>query len=133
MQYQNKNIIRAGFFAATAYLLPVLTYAQGSGQKDLIYFKDLIVGYLTDIIPLIMFLTILYFIYGIAEFIRKSGNGEELEEAKQKIVWGIIALFVMVSFWGIVTLLTSDFFGESPPLGPPKIDITDVNREFPTN
>lgn len=34
-----------------------------------------------------------------------SGVGKAIEEGKQRMVWGIVGLFVIVSIWGIIGLL----------------------------
>jgi hypothetical protein len=37
-----------------------------------------------------------------------SGSEPEKEKAKNVMLWGLVALFVMVSVWGIVYFLQSD-------------------------
>ena len=53
----------------------------------------------------------LWFFWGLAEYIRKEGG---LEEAKKKIFWGLIAIFVLTSIWGIVYFLGLIFLGNDP-------------------
>lgn len=36
-------------------------------------------------------------------------NEEKRKQGKQYMIWGIIALFVMVSIWGLVAILTNTF------------------------
>jgi TM2 domain-containing membrane protein YozV len=85
---------------------------------------------------LVVALALLYFFWGLARFILNAGGGKEQEEAKAIMLWGIIALFVMISVWGIVRLLgetllkgvnsdaipidrlVPDSFGPNNPLGP---------------
>jgi hypothetical protein len=52
---------------------------------------------------------VIYF-YGIATGLvnLKGGSTEQLS---QRIIWGLIALFVMVSVWGIVGLVRNTLFG----------------------
>jgi hypothetical protein len=50
-------------------------------------------------------LALLVFVWGIVVFIAKSGNEEAVEEGKRKMIWGVVALFVIVSIWGIVAVL----------------------------
>jgi hypothetical protein len=61
-----------------------------------------ILGALT---PIVVGLALLYFFWGLAKYILAQGNDENKEEGKMIMVWGIIALFVMVSVWGIIGLL----------------------------
>jgi len=68
-----------------------------------------IISLISSTIPVIISLTLLYFFWGLAQFILKAGGGKEREDAKNTMFWGIIALFVMVSVWGIVNLLQNSF------------------------
>jgi len=79
-------------------------------------FSDLInkiLGYLAPIVPLILTLTMVVFIWGLAQFILASGDEKKIESGKKLMIWGIIGFFVAVSIWGIVAVLTSTFFTPS--------------------
>lgn len=69
------------------------------------FFTCLILG---SVIPLIMTLAIATFIWGVVQFVIKDDTKEK-EKGKQFMIYGIIGLFVMTSFWGIVKLLTDTF------------------------
>lgn len=58
-------------------------------------------------------LALLVFLWGLAKFILVAGDEKEKERGKNIMVWGVIALFVMVSIWGLVNLLQSNFGIES--------------------
>jgi phosphoglycerol transferase MdoB-like AlkP superfamily enzyme len=64
--------------------------------------KDLI----NVVMPLIISLTVLVFIWGIFRMVTSS-DGAAREEARGYITWGVVALFVMVSVWGLVNILVS--------------------------
>jgi hypothetical protein len=66
--------------------------------------KDLI----NVLMPFIIALTVLVFVWGIFRMVTNS-DGAAREEARGYITWGIIALFVMVSVWGLVNILVSSF------------------------
>jgi len=57
------------------------------------------------LVPALIGLAMVLFIWGLVLFISKSGNEQEIAEGKQKMIWGIIALFVIVAVWGLVVLL----------------------------
>jgi hypothetical protein len=61
------------------------------------------------IVPFLFAMATAAFIYGVFDFIRASANGEETGEKKQFMVWGIVALAVMFSVWGLVGILQSTF------------------------
>ncbi len=78
-------------------------------------FKDVIcifLDLLSLVIPLLAGLALLAFFWGLAKFVYNAGSESAREEAKNVMFWGIIALFVMVSIWGIVSFFTADFFGD---------------------
>ena len=84
-----------------AFALPLFVFAQRSGG-----IKDLMLSFgriITILIPMAAACALLFFFWGLAKFIFKLGNGDEsaVEEGKEIMKWGIIALFVMVSIWGI--------------------------------
>lgn len=62
------------------------------------------------LIPIVFALALLYFFWGIAQYILVAGDEGKKEEGKKKMFWGIIALFVMSSIWGIVFFI-ADAFG----------------------
>ena len=57
------------------------------------------------LIPIVFALALLYFFWGLATYILSSGDPEKKEEGRNKMVWGIVALFVMASIWGLVNFL----------------------------
>jgi uncharacterized membrane protein YidH (DUF202 family) len=56
------------------------------------------------LVPLLITLALLYFIWGVAKFVTAK-EAEEKEKARDIMIYGAIGLFVIVSIWGIVALL----------------------------
>ncbi|OHA96913.1 MAG: hypothetical protein A3J09_00400 [Candidatus Zambryskibacteria bacterium RIFCSPLOWO2_02_FULL_51_21] len=55
------------------------------------------------LVPLVASLALLAFFWGLAKFIYNvSGDEKAVGEGKNLMKWGLIALFVMVSVWGIL-------------------------------
>ena len=48
------------------------------------------------------------FIYGVLILILSEG-GEKKEEGKQFMMWGMVGIFVMVSVWGLVAIVSDTF------------------------
>lgn len=90
---------------ALAIFSPMVSFAQAQGIKGLMLSIGRIVNIL---IPLAAALALLYFFYGLAKFILNSGDTDSHESGRQMMMWGIVALFVMVSIWGIVSYIQSD-------------------------
>ncbi len=63
-----------------------------------------------SLIPLMFALAVVYFVWGVIQFVI-LGAGEETKrtQGKQCMIWGIIALAVMLSIWGLVAILGSTF------------------------
>ena len=65
-------------------------------------------GVLRPLVPFLIGLGVVVFIYGVLILMFSEG-GEKKEEGKQYMVWGIIGIFVMVSVWGLVNVLSGSF------------------------
>lgn len=97
------KIIDKRIVAIVALLFPAIVGAQGA--KELI----LGVGRLVYILlPLSFGLAILFFIWGLAKFILKADSETERDEGKQVMKWGIVALVVILSFWGLVAIIQGE-------------------------
>jgi len=60
------------------------------------------------IIPILITLAVVYFIWGVVQYIL-GGDGEKKKEARAKIIGGLVGLFIIVAFWGIIRLVTNTF------------------------
>lgn len=50
-------------------------------------------------------LAVVGFVLGVARYIGNAGNEEKRKEGTKYIFWSVIALFVLVTIWGIVAYL----------------------------
>ena len=62
-----------------------------------------------SIIPLIFSLSVVMFIWGVVQYVINSDEEAKKEKGKQFMIWGIIALAVMVSVWGLVQIVGDTF------------------------
>ena len=63
---------------------------------------------LAFVIPILITLAVVYFIWGVIQF-TVSTDEEAKKGARGKIINGLIGLFVIVAFWGIIRLVTNTF------------------------
>ncbi len=101
-----KNIILYGLLSFS----PLLALAQSgnlNGVGDLANTIKNIIS--NNILPLLFAVAILYFFWGLIKFIGAAGDPEKSKEGKQIMIWGIIALAVMVSLYGIIAWLGNIF------------------------
>lgn len=62
------------------------------------------------VIPLIFTLAIVMFVWGVVQFFILNADDEKKRtQGKQFMIWGIIALAVMLSVWGLVGILGTTF------------------------
>jgi hypothetical protein len=83
--------------------------------------KDIKFSQLTDIInwascvmiktvvPFLFTLATVGFIWGIIQYFINPDNEEKRKAGKSYMLWGIIALFFMLSMWGLVGIFTNTF------------------------
>lgn len=93
-------------------LLFVPNFLFAKGLQELITDSYSIVDSLTLIS---VGIALLAFFWGLAQFILHKSGGSEIAytEGTRLMIWGIISLVVIVSIWGIIGLLQSEF-GLSP-------------------
>ncbi len=84
-------------------LLPVAAHAETLG--GILSTVGQLIGAAT---PIVVALALVFFFWGLAMFILSSGD-EKKKEAISVMIYGIIALFVMVSIWGIINVLQTTF------------------------
>lgn len=93
------------------FLVPGLALAQAqfSGSQGTIGgILTTIVGILNFLVPALITLGIVYFIWGVIGYIT-AGDDEKKNAARTHMIYGIIGLFVIVSVWGLVTVLQNTF------------------------
>lgn len=60
------------------------------------------------IIPILITLAVVYFIWGVIQYLI-AGDEEKKKKATGMITAGLIGLFIIVAFWGIIRLVTNTF------------------------
>ena len=93
-----KYIVSGGALA----LAPSIVLAAGQGLEGVL---DVFSNLISLAVPIVISLAVLYFLWGLSTYLLK----QEKEEGRDMMMWGIIALFVMVSIWGLVNLLSDTF------------------------
>ncbi len=64
---------------------------------------------ITSLIPLLITLATVVFLWGIVRYVTAGGDEEKLKEGRNLMIFGIIALTVMIAVWGIAKLLANTF------------------------
>lgn len=93
-------------FLSLVFLLPYVAYAQARNFSE---FVTIIIGILNLVVPLVFGIAVIGFLWGGAHLILHADSEEQRTKGRSLLVWGIIALFVMVSVWGILGILINSF------------------------
>jgi hypothetical protein len=100
------------FIALTALLAsPLLAFAQIADSADGGAFEDLLANiliFINDVvIPFIIGIGFLVFVWGMFKFFILGGaNEEKREQGKSLMIYSIIGFVLIIIFFGIVNLLT---------------------------
>ena len=86
-------------------LLPFIALAQQTFTGFLTQIK----GTINAIIPVIIAITVLVFLWGVANYIMSAGDEEKRKEARQFIIWGLVGFVIMIGIWGLINVFVTAF------------------------
>jgi hypothetical protein len=109
MFFMKKHLIKLSTIA-TGIALPAIVFAQGN-LTFITTLQNIVTGFGTIVrmlLPIVFALAILAFFYGI--FVYVFGHATESKKNGRDIMlWSLVAIFVMASLYGIVSLLQTNF------------------------
>jgi hypothetical protein len=111
-----KNILK-NFVVIIGVLFPFGVFAQ-STLWTVTGVLGNVIWSLGWILPILAFVV---FFYGLAKFILASGDLKKLEEGKGIMIWGLVAIFVLMSIVGIIGLIDRSLGTDQ---GPGNVDFT---------
>jgi hypothetical protein len=98
-----KKIVLLG--SVLGVISPMFVFAAGPDAFSIINILNILLSW---IIPVLITLAVIYFIWGVLQYIL-SKDEETKKGGRTKIINGLIGLFVIVAFWGIIALITNTF------------------------
>jgi uncharacterized membrane protein YidH (DUF202 family) len=63
--------------------------------------------FINPLIEFLFALAILYFLYGVYEFLANQANEEKKTTGKDHMIWGIIGITIMMGVWTILGIITN--------------------------
>ena len=100
-------------------VIPTVAFAQVDDVFDLL---RLVADSLGGLIPVLLGIIMVVIFWNLAQFVLHAGDEREREKYKQFMIWGVVSVFLIISFWGIIYAITNSFFGnnQNPMLGNPE-------------
>ncbi len=66
---------------------------------------------LAPLVGILLTAALVVFFWGLVKYINSLSSEKDRQDGKNLMIWGVVALFVMVSVWGLVNLLQGTFLG----------------------
>lgn len=82
-------------------MIPSFVYAQGTTLPQVV---SQAYGLVQGLVPIVIGAGLLVFLWGVLKYVR-ADSADEKAKGSRYIMWGIVALFVMVTIWGLVFML----------------------------
>jgi hypothetical protein len=88
------------------YFIPMLAFAQTPLGNIVTLVTEF--GRIVRLLgPIVFSLAIIYFFWGIAKYVLAAGDPKAAAEGRSIMIWGVIAIAVMASIYGLVLWLQS--------------------------
>ena len=99
-------------FSLTAFF-PLVASAQVLGDI-VVTIQD----FLNSIVPVLIALGVVYFVWGVVQFV--IGDNEEAKtKGKDRIIFGLIGFAVIIGLWGLVNIVVNSLGFEAGSLAAP--------------
>lgn len=66
---------------------------------------------LQGIFPILIGMTVVVFLYGLMKYIFSLGSAKDHSQGQAIMIAGVVALFVVSTFWGLVAIIQNTIFG----------------------
>ena len=100
------------FYLPFSYVSSSVVFAEGTVEQEInrvLSIIDIFFPIIATLVSIAAILVFFYFFWGLTDYIRK--NDATLENAKKRMLWGIIGIFVLASVWGLIYFLQTAIFG----------------------
>jgi len=103
---KNKKTLELGMLIAVFIGVPIAALAVGPTAGQILV---TIANFVDAIIAFLVGFGVLYFMWGVVKYVAAGDDATKRTEGRNMMIYGVIALFVMVSVWGLVNLLMATF------------------------
>ncbi|HRH27004.1 MAG TPA: hypothetical protein PLZ99_02495 [Parcubacteria group bacterium] len=96
--------MKKAIIVSASFVLPYVAFAQAS-FAGLTTLAQSFRTFLGVIFPIVFAIAMIYFFWGVAKYILSAGDPKSAAEGKSIMIYGIIAIAVMASVYGLVNFL----------------------------
>ena len=68
--------------------------------------------FLAPVLLVLVMLSLMWFLWGIAEFIKDADSQEGRSKGKRNMIWGVVGMFIIVSTFGIIQVIEATLPGD---------------------
>ena len=132
---KNKTRITA-LFLSLFLINSYSTSAAGVGDTLRTFIGDITKLIGETIANLLLTVAVAFFLLAVVVFIKNRSTGAEgqgYKDAKERLGWSIVALFVMFSIWGIITFFQDSFQFKNNSITPPSLLLNDRGEKSVKN
>jgi hypothetical protein len=101
--------MKKSIVAALVSMLPAMAFAQTSVVSDVNSLSAKLIGIGNTVTYILTALAVIFIVWQVVIYLIKGAGEEGRTKAGMNILWGIVGLFVIVSIWGLVSILTNTF------------------------
>ena len=114
-----KKTLSKFLVVSVGFLTPIFVFAQAGSRNTgtrnnsasgVLNLLDQVQTVIAAVIPILIGLALLAFMWGILLYLFSGGKKEE---GRMFMIWGIVGLFVMTSVWGLVAIVRSTVISDS--------------------
>ena len=113
---KKKLILLSGFVLGATPFLALAQVATGGTNSNcaspvpgtITYILCMINSLLNTVVPLLIALGVIFFVWGVVSYMI-GGDEEAKKKGRDKIIYGLIGLAVIIAMWGLVKILTNTF------------------------
>ncbi|MEX0930517.1 MAG: pilin [Candidatus Paceibacterota bacterium] len=116
-----KHLLHTTFASAVVFLLPLFAgatfhkFAPTSGTSGsntpntFAAIVDEFLSILNLLFPFLFIVAVIVFFWGLAKYVFRADEEPVLEQGKFLMTWGLLAIFVLASIWGILAFFYGEF------------------------
>lgn len=67
--------------------------------------QNILDNIVNPLVTLMVGIAVIYFLYGVFQFIRNAESSDERKKGGMNMLWGALGLFIMVTAYGILNLI----------------------------